>query len=159
MASHYFVIPLLLILGLAVSTIWQIHVFRLAKASSTWRRTDGLVLEAYFDERRGYDSEGNDDEQCDTFSANVHYRYVIGGRTFESKRLWYRPTWLSSYSDTVDLLHGVRKGKPVDVYYDPTNPTRSVLIAGSDTSNIVAIVLRIIGLICLAYWFSRLAPA
>lgn len=145
-------VPKLLILGLGAATLWQVHVFRLACASTRWRLTQGLVLKAYFDERH-VDSDGSSDNgEGDTFSANVQYRYVVAGKTFESTRLWYRATWLPSLSDAVAVLRDIQAGRPVDVYYDPDDHARSVLVTGSDTDNIVGIVMCIAGWITLVYF-------
>ena len=154
MVTQSALIPILFAVALGVATIWQIYVFRLANASATWRRTEGLVLNAYFDERRSYDEDGRDDQYNDTFSANVHYRYSVAGKTYESTRLWYRATWLRSFAAATDALRGVHKGKPVVVYYDPHNPARSVLITGSDVDNIIGIVTCIAGWIVLVYLYQ-----
>jgi len=136
-------LPKLVVLGLLLATAWQFREMMLAANSNHWPSVRGTVLDAWFDETR-------DAEDDVTHTANVRYRFKVKGRDYESSRLSYQPTQAALFSDVVGMLRGVIKGKEVDVYYDPANPARSVLVPGGNVDN----VLRVLVPLAVAVWLG-----
>jgi hypothetical protein len=69
--------------------------------------------------------------------VHAHYRYKVGARWYHSRRLSYRATQWIRFGTALDMIHGMRAGREVDVFYDPRKPERAVLIPGSSTGNVV----------------------
>jgi hypothetical protein len=132
-------------LGLLGMTIWGIYMLRMALLSRDWSVTEGLVLDAHMEERR-------DDEHGDTFYPVVRYSYQVGRKTYESSRLWYRTDSFGDYSEALRGIRDVRKGRPVDVYYDPSAPSRSVLIPGFEPSNVASVAICAIAFAIFLVW-------
>ncbi|HIJ10933.1 TPA: DUF3592 domain-containing protein [Candidatus Woesearchaeota archaeon] len=87
--------------------------------SPDWPQTQGIILENSMEKhtRRGVDS----------FSLNLQYKYVVDEETYFGTRL--RPMDEKKDRDTAwKLVNNYPAGKNVAVFYDPTNPTRSVLV-------------------------------
>jgi hypothetical protein len=92
------------------------------------------------------DSEGR-------HSVFAHYTYAVDGRTFEGRRVSFRPMALLPLGEALELMHGLRKGSEVDVYYDPARPERAVMIPGSGTGNIVLLAtLLVLAVLCGWAW-------
>jgi hypothetical protein len=129
-----------------------IHILRMALASRDWKLTEGLLLDVHMEERRGRDSDGRDDPNLDTFLPVVRYSYTVGRKKFESARLWYRTDALGDYSEALRAIRDIRAGKPVDVYYDPAEPSRSVLIPGFETMNVATVAVSSIAFVLYLIW-------
>ena len=126
-------------------TIWGMYTLRMALLSRDWAVVEGTVLDAHMEERR-------DDKYGDTFYPVVRYSYVVGRTKYESSRLWYRTDSFGDYSEALQGIRDVRKGKPVDVYYDPSEPSRSVLIPGFETSNVASVAICAIAFVVYLVW-------
>ena len=145
-------ITLLIGIGLLVWVVRGIYILRMALASQNWTLTEGLLLDAHMQEHRGRDRHGNDDPSQDTFSAVVRYSYTVGRKKYESARLWYRTDALGDYAEALRTIRDIRVGKEVDVYYDPSNPERSVLIRGFETMNVASVAIGAIMFVVYLFW-------
>ena len=132
-------------LGLLTVTIWNAYVLRMALLSRDWAVTEGMVLDAHMEERR-------DDKHGDTFYPVVRYSYEVDRKKYESRRLWYRTDSFGDYSEALRGIRDVRTGKPVDVYYDPAAPSRSVLIPGFEPSNVASVAICAIAFAVFLVW-------
>jgi hypothetical protein len=115
----------------------------MAWKSLEWRPIPGTVLKAMIAPIAG--------DETESYEPQVSYRYKINGRWYESRCLWYRPTYLPDYSDAIAALSGIAKGKVVTVYVDPANPQRAVLVRGPNRWNYL-----LCGLLFLFVVFSGL---
>ncbi|MGD9582748.1 MAG: DUF3592 domain-containing protein [Lysobacterales bacterium] len=109
--------------------LWELYKVQLGLASRYWRKTSATILSATVDEQS--DAEGG----SSSYTAKVQYRYRVGTRWFESRRLSYRPVHSYDIGKTAGLLRGMRRGSEVPVHYDPRHPRRSVLLPGVDWGN------------------------
>lgn len=135
---------ILALLGFAAWEVWKI---RLGHASNGWERTTGVLQKVWVE-----DSPGDGDAEG-THSAHAHFRYKVGTRWFESKRLSYRMTSDIRFREALEMIEGLHVGREVEVWYDPRKPARAVLIPGSSTGNIVALaVYLVIAAILLFIW-------
>lgn len=138
-------------LVLLAVTVRGIYILRMALASTNWTIVEGTVLDAHMEERRGRGRNG-DDESLDTFYPVVRYSYMVGRAKYESARLWYRTDSFGDYSEALRGIRDVHAGKAVDVYYDPREPSRSVLIPGFETLNVASVAISAIALAIYLAW-------
>lgn len=132
-------------LALLCMTLHGAYVLGMALSSRDWKVAEGDVLDAHMEERR-------DDEDGDTFIPVVRYSYQVGRTKYESSRLWYRTDSFGDYSEALRGIRDVRKGRPVDVYYDPAKPSRSVLIPGFEPTNVASVALCAIAFVLYLVW-------
>lgn len=112
------------------SCAWHVRLVRLAFASRSWPAVPGRLLRAEFVEgSRGWGG-----------SANVSYAYEVSARKLTGSRVRFGPLWGSgslTASWDVDDYRGVRD---LTVYYDPDEPSRSVLEPGPMPGLWIAVV-------------------
>jgi hypothetical protein len=82
------------------------------------------------------------------YQPRINYRYRVGGRDYEGIRIG--EGWTPNYAARSDAVIALARysRSPLTVYYDPTNPGRSVLITGIVPGFIM--VLGSIGLLLVA---------
>jgi hypothetical protein len=135
------------LIALAAREAWHI---RLGLDSLRWTHTTGTL------ERIWQVSNSSDSATDDEHAVHAHYTYCVDGRTYQGRRLSYRTMSDLPFAEALDLMHGLRKGSEVDVYYDPTRPERSVMIPGSGTGNIVGLVTLLVLAVFLGLAWARL---
>ena len=135
---------LVIIVGLVALAAREAWLIRQGFKSQRWTQTTGTLQRIWQEQHdAGEDSEA-------THSVFAHYTYKVDGRIYEGKRLSYRTMHSLSFDEALDHLHGRRKGSEIDVYYDPTDPRRAVMLPGVSTSNIVGLAtLMILTAICI----------
>lgn len=108
------------------------RTYRLAEASRRWPRVQGTILELRHDESSTYDEDAPDRV---TFSSHMTFAYRVAGRAYRSTRFTFRPTRGLGQQAAYAMLRGLRRGQSVDVHYDPEQPSRAVVVTGSDSGN------------------------
>jgi hypothetical protein len=147
--------PLIAVVALAIG-MWELRRYRLGEASLRWRRTEGRIVDLWFD------AEENSEQgmivfgdEADHYSAHLIYEYVVAGRRYRSRHFTYRPTASADARKVYGLLRHLRAGQPVEVRYDPRRPERAVVLPGTDDGNL----LRIAGWGLLALLATAIAIA
>ena len=130
-------------LALAAWEAWKIH---LGQASTTWERTTGVLAKVWVEDAPDLYLGENDPfgDHEGTHSVHAHYRYRVGTKWYDSRRLTYRMARWIRFGEALDMIEGLRVGREVEVWYDPQKPARAVLIPGSSTGNIVALTLYLV---------------
>ena len=87
-----------------------------------WESVDGIVENSYV-------STSTDGEGGTTYCLHVDYQYTVDGRTYDGNRISYSAdnscnSWSANSDDDYP------EGKKITVYYDPSNPSESVLLSG-----------------------------
>tara|TARA_B110000459_G_scaffold203300_1_gene259261 strand:- start:89 stop:715 length:627 start_codon:yes stop_codon:yes gene_type:complete len=87
-----------------------------------WEPVDGIVENSYV-------STSTDGEGGTTYCLHVDYQYTVDGRTYDGERISYTAenscnSWSANSDDEYP------EGKEITVYYNPTNPSESVLLPG-----------------------------
>ncbi|MFL2984876.1 MAG: DUF3592 domain-containing protein [Candidatus Poseidoniaceae archaeon] len=90
--------------------------------TGNWESVDGIVENSYV-------STSTDGEGGTTYCLYVDYQYTVDGRTYDGDRISYTAenscnSWSANSDDEYP------EGKEITVYYDPTNPSESVLLPG-----------------------------
>lgn len=125
-------------LFMAVGAAWAWQLYRLGEASRRWQRTEGTVVDIWFEVREKSDADG------DTYvSTNAYlvYDYVLNGRRYRSRRFTYRPSRGLGEREAYALLRGITRGQRIEVRYDPRRPRRAVVLTGTDAGNLRWIAL------------------
>jgi hypothetical protein len=112
---------------------------RLSAESAHWPTTQGLVVSSSLDEgRRG--SPG-----C---RPRIRYRYVVDGRSYESRRVSFQVAWSCWHAELAARSHPAQH--PVRVYYRPTDPAESVLEPNTwDNDGFLGFILVLMTLLIL----------
>ena len=87
-----------------------------------WEPADGIVENSYV-------STSTDGEGGTTYCLHVDYQYTVDGRVYDGNRISYSAdnscnSWSANSDDDYP------EGKKITVYYDPSNPSESVLLSG-----------------------------
>ena len=108
---------IILIIVVLVCAFAGIFWFNLQKkkAAQSWPSTAGAITAS--DIHRSRDSDGDVQEE-----ARVLYSYTVNGKVYQSSRIGFITVGTAS-----QLVQRYPIGKPVDVFYDPANPSSSVL--------------------------------
>lgn len=98
----------------------------LAAASESWEPTDGTILAS------GVEARGAKRRAA---TISIRYEYQVGDSTYTGSNLSFEKQ--DSYTPSIAeaKLRPYPAGAKCTVYYDPQNPTQSVLIKGAQSSN------------------------
>lgn len=105
---------------------WKGHL------AASWPQTYGELVSCEF--KTFSDSDG------DTYQVEVRYQYRVGEQTFENDVLGFGYNPSSGRSGHQQIYQKLASAKAVRVFYNPTNPQESTLIAGFDTGDHFALI-------------------
>ncbi len=128
---------------LIVSGIW----FQLrTKKMRTWRSTLGEVTVSDIEERKH--QEGFFSGRY--YKPRVCYKFVVDGKTFTGSNFSSQNFTIGFKEEAQELMKNFPPGKNVTVYFDPTEPTKSVLeLPNYAAARVFLIVGSAIGVITL----------
>ena len=112
--------------------------------TSNWEAADGVIKSSGV-------SSSTDGEGGTTYCLYVSYEYTVNGKTYDGDRVSYS-TDNSCNSWSKDADDDYPEGKGITVYYDPDNPSESVLepgLSGIDFFMCCFCVFPLIGLFLL----------
>jgi hypothetical protein len=89
------------------------------KASLSWPKTSGLVLES------SIKTDGS--QGVRVVCPNVVYEYTVAGKTYRSSQLALEESDINDSNDARQRAEQHPVGQQVDVYYNPKNPKDAVL--------------------------------
>ncbi len=128
-----------LVCGLGAALIIAGHLtWRAGRATRSYTRTRGRVVRAEVEESRRTSEEGGA-----RFRPIVRYAFEVRGHAYESERISIGAGTGVESSDAQDARRVVERypsGADVDVWFDPRDPARSVLVVGVPTAEIIAAV-------------------
>lgn len=146
--AQWMLLAVLAQLALAGYELWRIHM---GLESRNWPQVTGTLKKIWQEDDTLHDV----DDTEGTHSIHARYRYKVGTRWYDGKRVGYGIASGLRFSEALDYLHGRRAGSEVDVYYDPEKPERAVLFPGSSTANAVLLGAWLVGAIITMWsWFS-----
>ncbi len=115
------------------------------RETRSWTRTQGRVTAAYVDELPGPAEEGGP-----RFRPVVRYAYEARGRTYDSEQVSVGSSPVSTPTDRDAAQRSVDRfpaGRDVEVWFDPGDPRRAVLVRGVPRAQVIAAVAIGIALI------------
>lgn len=106
--------------------------------SRTWPTAEGTVQDARLQTHQSRDEEG---DVTTTYEALIQYRYSVSGQEYHGSRRTFSDVRTSSRSRTEKVLERYPPGGSVRVYYDPADPSTSVLEPGVGIMSYVLLLL------------------
>lgn len=128
------------------------HTAYLSKCSESWPKADGVVKES--------EVRSDEDSGWTRFKAYVLYEFTVEGKKYTSSSINYDSMSRSERPAVEQLVKRYPKGQPVTVYYQPEDPSESVLEPGLVTWMVpVSIILCLISLgvplFILVQWLKK----
>ena len=101
---------------------------RMGQATADWAETQGTVLSARLDV--GYSSRNA--SQVKGYRPSVEYEYTVDDIRYTGNRFEHAlsATYTTDKALVEEQLKAFSEGSAVNVFYDPADPTRSVLVPG-----------------------------
>lgn len=99
-----------------------------------WVRTSGTVTGAFIAERKAIDHPSH-------YAPEIQYEYEFDGRNFVGKRIGVIGTAAPHRAHARAVLERYPVGALIDVYVDPSKPSRAVLEPGLSWGSLVAILM------------------
>jgi hypothetical protein len=124
------------ILAVALLASFLVREFLARRSVSAWPATTGTLLQA---EAVGVFSGGSAKYRID-----VAYTYEVNGRSYRGDRLTPGDGSFRDLRSAQSALRGLDSGRPVTVYYDPADPTRSVLRPPSPARQVLLLALPLL---------------
>jgi hypothetical protein len=124
-----------------------VYLSRTGRETLGYTRTRGRVVVSHVDEIPAPAEEGGP-----RFRAVIRYAYEARGRRLESDRIAVGSHAGTASSDREEARRWVERhpvGRDVDVWFDPADPSRSVLVRGVSMAQVaaaVAIGIALVGL-------------
>ena len=116
--------------------------------SENWDKGTAMITSSEIEKK---ESRSNDDQgftQTSTsFCVRVKYSYNVEGSNYEGNSVGFGTMSHNEISDAQKELKSYPIGKTIDVYYDPENPSDSVLNKGVFWPMYIVIVVMVIMLI------------
>ena len=125
--------------------------YKCAMESSSWPSINGKVISLELWGRRNIDGKMVESE-----NLKVRYEYEVQFRKYDGKNSAF---YTLHYPETVNLYNSINANSNVVVYYNPLNPSQSVLVTGRHPSKpygglILAFLFIMASLIPLLISFS-----
>lgn len=141
---------LFLAAGLGIlAQFWSVQ--QLSKRVQGWPSVAGKVLSAQMHTGRGSKST--------LYSARITYDYEVKGHHHRGHRVYLDAVSTSNFSDAQAILNAFPAGKTVLVYYDPSDPSESVLRRSSGGGSWIMLlggsVFTLMGIACPWLLFVR----
>lgn len=124
-----------------------------ADASQGWPSVQGQVVDTHVDHSARSDADG---DMVDSYNPMVNFTYQVGGNTYHGDKVSYSPQRsFDSEAKAQAALQRYPVGGSVTVYYNPANPSESVLeksAGGFAVSLVIGIVFILIALctVCIS---------
>lgn len=133
-----FIMPIFAIVGILLAVLWGIPTARNATKSQQWPSVEGSITLSEMG--TNYDS----DDDSVTYSAKVLYTYSAGGTERTGSTVAFGDYGSSDPTHAGGIVNRYPAGSKVLVYYDPNNPSNSVLEPGATWSSFVGVIAGIV---------------
>ncbi len=130
----------LLMLGiLAYVSYFHVKSILLGRKSRDWRRVKAEITASGIDRESG------------TYYPKIIYRYAINGREYINDTYTFIGTGEMLKRNVISVALQNPVGKQIDVFVDPNDPSRSVIVPGAHISSYLNIVLFVLMLGGIAF--------
>ena len=141
------------IVGSGITVFWGIPMVMNALASKGWPSVDGVVAVSDFTTNRDSD-DGNV-----TYGASISYDYTVNGAPHMGSNVHFGQYSTSDPSYGRGIVNRYPVGTRMPVYYDPNNPSTSVLEPGAGWSSFMVAgiggLFALIGFIGAFFQFKK----
>jgi hypothetical protein len=116
--------------------------------SENWDKGTATITSSEIEktESRSKDAQGLT-QTSTSYSVRVTYAYTVEGNNYEGNTVGFGTMSHNERTDAQEELKSYPQGKSIDVYYDPENPSDSVLKKGVFWPMYIVIVVMVIMLI------------
>ena len=129
--------------GIGVS-VWGGRTLQNAKASSSWPKVQGQVVESDVERERSRSGTGRNRRTKTTYKANVFYDYSVNGTKYSSHKVSFGEYSSSSPGHARRIVNRYPKGKTVEVHYNPEKPQVAVLEPGVSWSSYMPLGIGVV---------------
>lgn len=119
------------------------------KESENWYETTGVITSSKLEieEETDYDPETDHPYTYYTYTPKIEYNYTVNGVNYSGNKISFEIVSATNYDWAQNKVNLYYKGKNVTVYYNPENPSESVLEKGFPGYPLFPTVLCIIFII------------
>ncbi|MBI2122008.1 MAG: DUF3592 domain-containing protein [Candidatus Sungbacteria bacterium] len=121
------------ILGAGLTTFLGIPMLMNATASQSWPAVEGVIKISEFTTNRDRDDGGV------TYGASIVYDYTVKGTVYSGSNVHFGQYSTSDPSYGRGLVNRYPVGEQINVYYDPNDPSISVLEPGAGWSSFMVV--------------------
>lgn len=132
-------LSLIFLIGFVAAIYFAVKAVRKAKQAEQWPVAPGRILPSEVSHSVSRDRDGT----SVTWKPHVFYEYDVEGSKFKSDRLTGISFYSSNRRAAYRTVHNYPVGKEVDAYYNPEDPSDSMLEPGITTGGVVLIVVLI----------------
>lgn len=128
--------PIGFLLGGGIFLAIGLSAILTASASKGWPSVQGVVVHSEVKSDWSSAPAGTPQHRSGSqrmYRADVRYAYQVGGVDYEGERVELGEYSSSSAKRAYRIVGSYRKGQVVEVYYDPVDPGRAVLVPGRTT--------------------------
>ena len=123
--EHVFIVGIIFWVGF-FSLLQFFYFFVMSKQTEKWLSVEGKINTSVVEINYGLPTE-----RGAAYTANVQYQYIVGKKKYISKRIFFGDNIGKNFSRSVKkIVNKYAQKKTVLVYYNPKNPTKSVLEIG-----------------------------
>jgi len=108
--------------------------------SRSWPTASGTILDSSMEAHHNRDEDG---DIKTTYGASIQYKYLVDGQEFQGNRRTFTNVRTSSVRNTEKILERYPLGSSVDVFYDPDDPSSSVLEPGVGAGTYILLAVAI----------------
>ena len=112
--------------------------------SQSWPATNGVVISA----ERVFSGTSVEDGEP-TYNVKVEYSYMVDGREYHGDLIEPLPS-LKSAEQAARVVDRYRPGAEVEIFFDPADPSQSLLVPGLDGVMKIFLVVYLACMILLA---------
>ena len=125
--------------------LWMINK---GMQSENWEKGTATITSSEIEKTESKSKDAQGFTQTNTsYGVSVKYSYIVEGSNYEGNTVGFGTMSHNERSDAQDELKSYPKGKTIDVYYDPEDPSDSVLNKGVFWPMYIMIVVMVIILI------------
>ena len=125
--------------------LWMINK---GMQSENWEKGTATITSSEIEKTESKSKDAQGFTQTSTsYGVSVKYSYTVEGGNYEGNTVGFGTMSHNERSDAQEELKSYPKGKTIDVYYDPENPSDSVLNKGVFWPMYIVIVVMVIILI------------
>ena len=122
--------PIPFIIAGAAIFIFGVREWSLAKESSDWPSTDGVIIKSQVSERQSTTGSGSSRRTTTVYFADIVYDYTVNDQPFTGTRVSFGEYSSSNSTHARTVVKQYPVGSTVAVYYRPGEPDYCLLLPG-----------------------------
>lgn len=139
-----------------IALIWGGLIVQNASVSSDWPSVKGEITKSKVEKKTERVKKNDRWQTKTTFWAGVQYSYSVDGTEFVGGKISFGD-YGGEQEHARQIVKRFKKGKAVDVYYDPEEPKTAVLEPGTSNSSYLVLGIGLASLIAgiVSYFLKR----